>query len=52
MKNDRKWLWAYEIIGALTFLFQVLIRLQQCDGITRCGLSLAKAVIWSVVWPA
>ena len=52
MKNDRKWLWAYGIIGALTFLFQVLIRLQQCDGITRCGLSLAKAVIWSVVWPA
>jgi hypothetical protein len=43
---------AYAAAGAITLLFQVWIRLQQCEGAAKCGLSLAKAVIWSFVWPA
>jgi hypothetical protein len=50
--KTRNGLSAYACACGITFLFQVLIRLQQCEGATKCGLSLAKAVIWSVVWPA
>ncbi len=50
--KTRSRLWAYAAAGGITFLFQVWIRLQQCEGAAKCGLSLAKAAFWSVIWPA
>jgi hypothetical protein len=50
--TTRNWLWAYGVIGVLTFLFQVWIRLAQCEGAANCALSLAKGVVWSTIWPA
>jgi hypothetical protein len=44
--------WAYSGIGLVTVGFQAAIRLQQCAGPTDCAASLAKAVIWSIIWPA
>ena len=41
----------YSVIGALTLMFQVGIRLQQCEWFGGCALSLVKAVVWSVIWP-
>jgi len=41
----------YIVLGLFTLIFQILIRLDECTGALGCGLSLAKAVVWSVVWP-
>ena len=41
----------YVITAVLTFGFQVVIRLEACSGTVQCGISLAKAVPWSVLWP-
>jgi hypothetical protein len=51
-RNTRSWLVAYGVIAAITFLFQIWIRLSQCEGAASCSLSLAKGVIWSGIWPA
>ena len=48
--RTRNRLRAYASAGGITFLFQVPICLRQCEGAARCGLSLAKAVIWPVCW--
>ena len=41
----------YIVLGLLTLAFQIYIRLDECAGAAGCSLSLAKAVVWSVVWP-
>jgi len=44
-------LWLY-LVGALfTFLFQIGIRLTNCVGYGACALSIAKAPLWSLIWP-
>jgi hypothetical protein len=45
------WLWLYILAAVLTLAFQIWIRSAQCAGIEGCGLSFAKAIIWSVIWP-
>jgi hypothetical protein len=50
--TTRNWLWAYGVAGLLTFLFQVWVRLAQCEGAANCAVSFAKAVVWSAIWPA
>ena len=43
---------AYVGIAVLTFLYQIWIRVGQCEGLANCALSFAKGAIWSVIWPA
>ena len=38
----------YVLIGLLTLIFQIDAR--ECD--SNCGISYAKSVIWSAIWPA
>jgi hypothetical protein len=46
MKTDaRNWLRGYGIMGAITFLFQIWVRLGQCEGVANCAVSFAKAVV-------
>jgi len=42
---------SYAIAICLTLVFQVFIRLAECEGSKACAVSLAKAVAWSVGWP-
>jgi hypothetical protein len=42
----------YVGVAILTLAFQIWIRSYQCTGIEGCGLSFAKAIVWSAVWPA
>jgi hypothetical protein len=41
----------YAVFGIHSLLFQASVRLAQCEGLGRCSVSLAKDVIWSLVWP-
>jgi len=43
--------WLYLVGGLLTFLFQIGIRLTICVGRNECLFSIAKAPVWSLVWP-
>jgi hypothetical protein len=45
------WRVLYIGMAALTFVFQIWVRSQQCVGLEACGLSYAKAAIWSAIWP-
>ena len=46
-------LWLAIYIGLMLFtaIFQIWWRSSQCEGMD-CGLSFAKALIWSAIWPA
>jgi hypothetical protein len=45
-------IWSFYAIGlVLTFILQLVIRLNECTGLGACGISLMKAVPWSVLWP-
>src|SRR5712691_1153210 len=44
-------LWLYLVGGFVTFVFQVGIRLTNCVGRDACLLSIAKAPVWSLIWP-
>jgi len=47
-----KFVWSsYGVLALLTLLFQVFVRLQECDRITACAVSLAKSVVWAPMWP-
>ena len=48
---DRQWATLYAIGAFLTLIFQIWVRSYQCAGVQECGLSFAKAVIWSLIWP-
>src|SRR5712691_11128743 len=43
--------WLYLVGGLFTFLFQIGIRLTHCVGRDSCLLSIAKAPVWSLIWP-
>jgi hypothetical protein len=48
--SKRGWLALYIGIALFTLAFQVWWRSYQCGA--DCGLSYAKAVVWSAIWPA
>jgi hypothetical protein len=41
----------YVVFAVHSLLFQASIRLTQCEGFGSCTVSLAKDVVWSLVWP-
>jgi hypothetical protein len=41
----------YATFGLHSLLYQAFIRLEQCAGYTECSVSLAKDIVWSVIWP-
>jgi len=45
------WIAAYGVVALLTFLFQVWIRLPQCEGAGACAFSLLKGLVWALIWP-
>jgi predicted benzoate:H+ symporter BenE len=53
MKSLMKWLVGlYIVLGIITMIFQIYYRYPICSGAAGCGLSSAKGVVWSVIWPA
>ena len=53
MKSTMKWpLGLYVAIGIITMIFQIYYRYPVCTGVAGCGLSYAKGVVWSAIWPA
>jgi hypothetical protein len=42
----------YAACGLLTLIFQIYMRSSACSMAGDCPLSFAKAVMWSVIWPA
>jgi hypothetical protein len=50
-KLPKPLLWRYAIAAALTLAFQIWVRSNLCVGITACGISFAKGVVWSMIWP-
>jgi hypothetical protein len=44
--------WGYAAFGAVTLPFQIFVRLQQCTDMGGCLLSVAKGIVWSVLWTA
>jgi len=47
----RKMLWGYIVIGVLTLIFELYIRLPVCMPTNDCTSSLIKGFGFSVVWP-
>jgi hypothetical protein len=41
----------YIVVGILTLLVQLYWRYPNCSGATGCGMSSAKGVVWSAIWP-
>ena len=50
LSGNRLWLTLYGVMAVLTLIFQIYARSPQCA--PDCTLSYAKAVVWSVIWPA
>jgi len=50
LNSNRLWLILYGAMAILTLIFQIYVRSSQCA--PDCTLSYAKAVVWSVIWPA
>ena len=42
----------YFAIAVLTLIFQIYVRIPQCEGPSSCAISFGKGVVWSVIWPA
>ena len=52
MSRTIKWLLGlYSIIGLISFVFQFPDRYPACVGAMGCGLSFAKGIVWSAIWP-
>jgi len=49
--TSQKWFRPYLGMAVITLLFQIWVRSYQCTEI-GCGLSFAKAIVWSAIWPA
>jgi len=45
------WLTLYVGMAVLTAVFQIWVRSSQCTGMSDCGLSYAKGIVWSTIWP-
>jgi len=53
MKSILKWvLGVYVVVAIITMIMQVEPRNSTCSGVGGCGLSYAKGVVWSAIWPA
>ena len=50
--TSQKWFRPYLGMAVITLLFQIWVRSYQCTGMDGCGLSFAKAIVWSAIWPA
>jgi hypothetical protein len=48
----RKMLWGYVVIGVLTLIFELFIRMPVCMPSGDCANSLAKGIAFSIIWPA
>ncbi len=42
----------YVGLACLTLIFQIYVRSLECAGAWGCGLSFAKGIVWSIIWPA
>lgn len=42
----------YIALPLVTLAFQISVRAQGCAATETCAISFAKAVVWSVIWPA
>ena len=52
MKSAIKWLFSlYVVVAVITFVVQLYWRYPDCSGALGCGLSFAKGVVWSAIWP-
>jgi len=51
MRPSRIANWVYIGLAVATFIVQVSIRLDHCNGMAGCALSLAKAPVWAAFWP-
>src|SRR5262245_51610689 len=49
--NTKALLFAYGAIAALTLLIQLWPRVDTCEKVANCALSLTKGVAWSAIWP-
>lgn len=53
MRSLVKWLVGlYIALAIITMGFQIYYRYPNCTAASGCGLSMAKGVIWSAIWPA
>jgi hypothetical protein len=50
-RSRRLLLSCYLIAALLTLAFQIWVRSDECLGVTACGMSFAKGVVWSLAWP-
>ncbi len=41
----------YVAIGIFTIVIQIYWRYPNCSEAMGCGLSFAKGVVWSAIWP-
>jgi hypothetical protein len=41
----------YFVIGIMTLFMEFYWRYPSCSGAMGCGLSFAKGVVWSAIWP-
>jgi len=42
----------YVALAIITMGFQIYYRYPNCSEAIGCGLSFAKGVVWSAIWPA
>ena len=49
--TKREWATLYLAGAVATLASQIQARWHDCDVLVSCGLSLAKAVFWSIIWP-
>ena len=49
--TKREWAALYIAAAVLTLASQIQARWNDCGVLVGCGLSLAKAVVWSIIWP-
>jgi hypothetical protein len=52
MKWIKLLLGVYVSIALVTMVLQAPNRFPACSGAAACGLSFAKGVVWSAIWPA
>jgi hypothetical protein len=52
MKLTIKWLLIlYVVLAIITMGFQIYYRYPNCSDTMGCGVSMAKGVVWSAIWP-
>ena len=42
----------YVCAAVMTLIFQIYVRSNACAAVEDCRVSYAKAIVWSVIWPA